>query len=327
VTQLLPMADCHSDLLLVVRHARERGQRDPFGDFWLPQLRAGGVVLQVLAVFVEPQHVGEGALRRSLLLVEEAHRIAEEHPGDVTICRTGAEVRAATSAGRIALVLALEGAEPIGSDLRLLDVFWRLGVRLLSLTWNRRTMLADGADERATGGGLTALGVEALAECERLGVVVDVSHLSDAGFADVARLSRRPFVASHSSCRALLDHPRNLTDEQLRQVAASGGFVGVNAFAPFLAARATASDYLRHVAHAVGLVGAEHVALGPDFSYDLVRRTDPVTDGLPGTSFLADLRRPADLAAFGALLAERLGAAAARQVAAGTALATLSTLP
>lgn len=326
----LPMADAHNDLLLGVHHLRERGHPDPFGDFWLPQLEAGGVVLQILPVFTEEQFVDEGALRRALLILEAARALAEDHRDRVAIVETSEELSAALEAGRIAFVLAIEGAEPIGSDIGVLHTFWRLGVRVLSLTWNRRTIMADGTGERGTAGGLTTLGVEAVEEMERLGMVLDVSHLSDAGVAHVAEVAKRPFIASHSSCRSLQDHPRNLTDDQIRTVAGSGGFVGLNAFGPFLADRPTADRYLDHIAHAVDLVGADHVALGPDFIADLIETFDPVLGGalvdLGDLPIVPDLARPADLAGLGPRLVDRLGEATATQVAAGTMIETLGRL-
>ena len=228
------VVDAHNDLLLAVLHQKERGFSDPFGDFWLPRLRAGGVAVQFLAVFTEDQHVGEGALRRCLLLLEEARSIAAAHPTDVAVVETCGDLERALASGRIGLVLAIEGSEPVAHSLGVLETLWRLGVRSMSLTWNRRTMMADGAGEAATGAGLTSLGAEAVAEMERLGMIVDVSHLSKAGFDHVAGIATRPFVATHSSCHALCPHPRNLTDDQLRDVADSGGVVGINSFGGFL---------------------------------------------------------------------------------------------
>jgi membrane dipeptidase len=326
----LPMADCHNDLLLGVLHQHERGLEDPFGDFWLPQLRAGGVVLQVLPVFTEEQHVGEGALRRALLVIEEARRIAELHAADVAICERGSDIRSVIESGRIALVLALEGCEPVGHSLAALDTFFRLGVRLASMTWNRRTMLADGVGEQDTGGRLTGLGVEAVHEMERLGLVLDVSHLSATGFWHVDEIATRPFVASHSSCRALQEHPRNLDDEQIRAVAARGGFVALNGFGPFLAAEPTLQSYVEHAAHAVSLVGAEHVGLGLDFMRDLMGVVDPILgaalvdlDDLP---WVDGLQRPADLAGLGPALTARLGEKAAAQVCVDTMVESLADL-
>ena len=320
----IAVADCHNDLLLGCLHRYERGVTDPFGEDWLPGLRAGGVVLQVLPIFTEEQFIGEGALRRALELIAMARRIAEQHAADVGIAETAADLQRILGEGRIALLIALEGVEPVGSSLSMFETLWRLGVRMASLTWNRRTMMADGAGEADTGGGLTSLGVEAVAEMERLGMIVDVSHLSDAGTAHVAAVARRPFVASHSSCRALCGHPRNLSDEQLRLLAAAGGFVGLNAFGRFLTAGGTPTlpHYLDHVAHAAAVAGDGAVAIGADFICDLVRQVDPILGRQllvkpSDLVHIADFRRPADFARLTPLLSERFGAERAARFAAG----------
>ncbi len=324
------MADCHDDLLLGVQHRRERGHADPFGDFWLPQLRAGGVVLQVLPIYTEAQFIGEGALRRSLQLIETAYWLAERHADDVALVTTADELQRAVGSGRIALVLAFEGMEPVGSDIDLIDTFWRLGVRLASLTWNRRTMLADGLGEADTGGGLTTLGIAAIGRMERLGMIVDVSHLSDAGFEDVRRLASRPFIASHSSCRAVHGHPRNLSDDMLRAIAGSGGFACMNAVGAFCGREPNVETFLDHVVHAVGVIGADRVGLGLDFVSDLFEQVDPILGGVlvePSDLGLIDgLQRPADLAGLGPRLVRRLGETGAAQVAGGTLVAGLGRL-
>lgn len=319
---MLPSADCHNDLLIGCLHQRERGIADPFGSFWLEQLRAGGVVLQVLPVYIEEQFVGEGALRRSLMLLEEAHRIAAAYPDEVQICINGGDIDEAINAGKIAFVLALEGAEGVGRDLDVLSTYFRVGVRMIAMTWNRRTMMADGIGERDTGGQLTTLGVDALAEMERLGIVVDVSHLSEAGFWHVAELATRPFVASHSSCRALQDHPRNLTDAQLQAIRDANGFVALNAFGPFLADEPTLNSLIDHAAHAVGILGSQRVALGMDFMEDLMHQVDPILGGalvdIDQIPFVDGLRRPADLAQVTTALAERFSREDALAIASGT---------
>ncbi|MCW2706129.1 MAG: dipeptidase Metallo peptidase family [Blastococcus sp.] len=313
------VADCHNDLLIAVRHLRERGHTDPFGDFWLPQLRSGGVCLQVLPVFTEEQFVGEGALRRSLLMVEEARHLAELHADDVAIVHSGTELRAVIDSGRIALLLAIEGAEPIGHSLELVDVMWRMGIRMSSLSWNRRTMMADGIAERDTGGRLTQLGVDAVHRMEDIGVILDVSHLSEAGFFHLAEVATKPFIASHSSCRALSGHPRNLSDEQLRVMADASGFVAVNAFGPFLTdGEPTVESYVDHLEHAISIVGPDRVGLGTDFIDDVAAVVDPVFTGLlvnkddiPTT---AGLQRPADFPGLAAAVEARLGAETAAKV-------------
>ena len=314
------VADVHNDLLLAVLHQRERGRSDPFGDYWLPQLRSGGVDLQFLPIFTEDQHVGEGALRRALLLLEEARRIADLHAADVAIVETPSDLEQALESNRIGLLLALEGSEPLGADLELLETFFRLGVRSMSMTWNRRTMMADGVGEAATGAGLTSLGVDAVAEMERLGIIVDVSHLSAAGVAHVSGIATRPFVATHSSCQALCGHPRNVSDEQMRKIAAAGGVIGINAFGGFLADEQPAlADYVAHIAHALEVAGDGAVGLGPDFIDDLLHTIDPILgaglvdpDRLP---LVDELRSPADLAPLVELLVAKLGPEIACRVA------------
>ena len=317
----LPIADAHNDLLLACMHRRERGVADPFGDDWLPGLRAGGVVFQVLPIFTEEQFVGEAALRRTLEIIALAREIAELHRADVAIVEHGSDIDPIIDSGRIALLLALEGAEPIGSSLSMFETMFRLGVRLASLTWNRRTMLADGTAETGTGGRLSSLGLEAIAEMERLQMVLDVSHLSDAGVEHVAEVVAVPFVATHSSCRALCGHARNLTDDQIQLVTASGGFVGINAFGPFISASAPTLDgFIDHLAHAAGIAGDDRVGIGADFIDDLVRTVDPIL----GRQLLIDpddislidgLKAPTDFADLSRRLIERFGMQRARRFA------------
>jgi membrane dipeptidase len=324
----LPVADLHNDLLTAVLHQRERSVVDGFGGFWLPQLRQGGLVLQVLPFFTEEQYVGEGALRRCLRALDLARRLAAEHPGEVAIVESADDLSHARRGERIGLLLALEGLEPVGHDIEILRTLHALGVRMASLTWNRRTMFADGQEQHTAGGRLTMLGVEAVAEMERLGMVLDVSHLSDAGFWHVHEIATRPYVASHSSCRALLDSRRNLSDDQLRALADKGGVVGINFWGRFIGERPSVDCAIDHVAHAVEVAGADHVALGPDFMYDYARTVDPILGGSVTGSLEemtpAGLRRPDELPQFTARLVERLGADVARKVASDNAIRVIS---
>jgi membrane dipeptidase len=315
----LKFADCHNDLLLGVLHQKERGIADPFGDFWLPQLKAGNVVLQVLPVYVEEQFIGEGALRRSMILFENAWQIADQHKSDVALCLNSGDIAKAHAEGKIALVLAVEGAEAAGSSLEFFSLFFKMGVRLLSLTWNRRTMFADGVGESDTGGKLTSLGIEAIAEMERIGMILDVSHISENGFWHVADVAKKPFIASHSSMHALQSHPRNLRDKQANRIVDGGGFVALNAFGSFLSDTPTVDSMIDHVEYAVKLVGKKKIGFGFDFMKDLIDQVDPVLGktlvDVSKWPFIPGLDRPADLQTFGARMLERLGEELANDVA------------
>ena len=265
------VADAHYDLLnLLARKRINEGRTHVIRDDYLKRWRDGGLDLIVSSIFLDTRHLPEMALRRALDQIAAMHEELDECP-ELVLCRSVSEIRAARAAGRIALLLSFEGVEPLGNDLNLLRVFYELGVRGIGLTWNRRNFAADGLKvcRKGTGGGLTDFGAELLDEAQRLGMYVDVSHLTDEGFADVLRLSSRPFIASHSNSRALTNVPRNLTDEQLRAIAGRGGLIGLNCAKAFIRLHddgpATASELAVHAAHIKQVVGAEHLCLGFDF--------------------------------------------------------------
>lgn len=296
------VVDLHNDLILLVDHFDHRGRPGYFGEFWLPELRAGGVDVQVLPVFVEEPFQSEGALRRTLLLLERIHALAEQYD-DVAICLTGSDVDRATEAGRIALVLALEGAHALGQDPQLLRSMHRMGVRVISLAHLGRTHLADGSalDDTARGG-LTPQGIEVLEEMERLGIVFDISHLGIAGVDDVLSRATRPLLATHSACRAVTDIHRNLTDDQIRGIAGLGGVIGVAAaIPPFIDPGApTVARVVDHIEHLAAVASIDAIALGPDFIDDYYQQ---VYGGWHIPRFDAsaweesDIKRPSDLPA------------------------------
>ncbi|GAA3216668.1 dipeptidase [Actinocorallia longicatena] len=272
------VADAHNDLLMAVAARPPRRWASFFAERWLPQLRAGGVRLQILPVFIDDVFRPEGALRETLRMIECAHRIAEGNPGEVSLCLDGAQIEAALAQDRIALVLALESAPGLDANVELLATVHRLGVRVASIAHWGRTPLADGSGEDATGSRLTAAGVEALAEMERLGIVFDVSHLGASGVEHVLELATRPVIATHSSARALRDHHRNLTDEQIRGIAATGGIVCVNFLPGFLAddpSGYTLDRLAEHIEHVAAVAGADQVGLGPDFIREVLADVTP----------------------------------------------------
>jgi membrane dipeptidase len=273
-----------------------------FRENWLPQLRDGGVDVQVLPVFIDDDYRPEGALRQTLRMIEAAHRIAEGNPDEVALCLDGPALETTLAAGRIALVLALEGCPGIDADVELLATMHRLGVRVASLTHFGRTALADGSGEDSTGGRLTRAGVAALAEMERLGILFDVSHLGAAGVDHVLELATRPVIATHSSARALRDHHRNLSDAHLKEIAGGGGVVCVNFFAGFIdETEHTVDRLVDHLEHVAAVAGVDHVGIGPDFLKELedeiwpAWRDDYVVEGIDVRSVIPGLEGPRGL--------------------------------
>jgi membrane dipeptidase len=294
------VADSHNDLLMLCAHRDPAEQAGYFRDVWLPQLRAGGVNVQVLPVFIDDEFRPEGALRQTLRMIETAWRVAEACPDAIRLCRTGDDIHAALADDTIAAVLALEGCEAVGTDVGLFDTLYRLGVRMASFTHLGRTMLADGSAEDATGGRLTSAGVAAVAACEALGIVLDVSHLGAAGTDHLLELATRPVVASHSSAFAVRPHHRNLTDDRLRAIAEGGGVIGINLLAMFIDEdEHTVARAVDHIEHAVSVAGAAHVGLGPDFiravSDGLARADDVACEGHVSRQYIAGLEGPAGL--------------------------------
>ncbi|TCC65858.1 membrane dipeptidase [Kribbella pittospori] len=294
------VVDTHNDLILLVDHFDRREQPDHFGQFWLPELRAGGVDVQVLPICIEDQFQSEGALRRTLLLIERIHELGTEYSDDVAVCLTGADVDAATSSGRIALVIALEGAHAIGQDPQLVRTLARVGVRVISMAHYARTFLADGSGLDSTSRSrLTPEGITALHEMEELGIVFDISHLGIGGVEDVLSLATRPFLATHSACLGITDSHRNLGDEQLKAIAELGGVIGVAAAIPFFidAKSPTAERVVDHIERIIDVAGIDHAGLGPDIIDDYYQHVFGGWVGAPtnGVEYeRAEIVRPSD---------------------------------
>jgi membrane dipeptidase len=260
--------DAHNDLLLELVH--RRGEPHPFRDRWLDQLARGGVALQVCPLYAWWEEIGERALRSALEQVSAMRRAVAENP-EVAEVRSREDLERAIEGDRLALVLSIEGAEVIGNDPQMLDLFHELGVRMIGLTHFQRNAYADGNGEPAQGG-LSALGRELLARIEALDMVLDLAHASDRTFADALESApTAPTAISHTGCRALCDTPRNASDEQLRAVAERGGVVGIYAVPYFLGGEDPRSldRVADHVLHALEVAGPEHVGLGGDFTHQL----------------------------------------------------------
>jgi membrane dipeptidase len=259
--------DTHCDALGSVLEGRRLGERSSRGQFDLPRAIAGGLTAEFLAIFLDVPQPG-GNLLKAIQYVDLFHREIEGNAELALHVTRADDIQVAKQQGKVALLLSMEGAEPLEGDLGALRVFYRLGLRSLGITWNRRNEAADGVGELGTGGGLSHFGEELVRECNRLGILLDLSHLAPAGVEAVLALSETPPVATHANCHALWQHPRNLTDAQLEAIAARGGVVGVAAVPLFLgenSERSSLSTMLDHLDHMVSVMGEDHVGLGTDF--------------------------------------------------------------
>ena len=255
--------------------ALERLMDAPSYDFPLPDLidhhTALPVAVEMLGHLLWMERVSEGRFRW---------------------CRTAREIRAAMAAGVVAGVIHFEGAETIGPDLDALHVFHAMGLRSLGPVWSRPTIFGHGVPFRFpstgdTGPGLTDVGKALVRECNAMRIMLDLSHLNEAGFRDVARLSDAPLVATHSNAHTVCPYSRNLTDWQLRAIGESGGMAGLNLATCFLrpdgseSADMTMEPVKRHIAHMLAVAGEDHVGIGSDFDGATVPQDIGGVEGLP----------------------------------------------
>lgn len=314
---MIPIFDGHNDLLSKLM---AEGHADPVAAFTkgrdgaidAPRMKAGGMAGGFFALWVADEtpfaDTAEAmrnppydiplpppvAWERATLSVagQIALLRALETAGHLTLCRSAADIRAAMEAGRPAALLHLEGAEAIDADLVMLDVLHAAGLRSLGPVWSRPTIFAHGVPFRYpaspdTGAGLTEAGRALVRRCNALGILIDLSHLNEAGFWEIADLSNAPLVATHSNVHAICRHSRNLTDGQLDAIAASDGIVGLNFAVSFLRPDGRKdpdtglNEVLRHLDHLIDRLGDTRVALGSDFDGAVTPRTLSGADHYP----------------------------------------------
>ncbi|CAM5769867.1 membrane dipeptidase [Labrys miyagiensis] len=303
VPAAIPIFDGHNDTLLRLALQKEKPPEEVFGKgagsghIDLPKARAGGFAGGFFAMFpppikstdlsqvtqaqrydvpLPPMLPIESAQASTIRMLSIMLRLEQALPDDVAVCRTAGEIRAAMAANRIAALLHIEGAEAIDPDFAMLDVLYAAGLRSIGLVWSRSNIYGHGVPFRFPGSpdvgpGLTDAGKALVAECNRRGIVVDLSHLNEQGFWDVAGISTAPLVATHSNVHALSESARNLTDKQLAAIRESGGVVGLNFATGFLrpdgAMRAdTDLDIMvRHLDYLLERLGEDGLAFGSDF--------------------------------------------------------------
>lgn len=366
----LPVFDAHVDSLQrTLDLGHDLGTETP-GHLDLVRGARGGLGAVVFVCWCDPKHLepgGEGARRRTARLLGAFHGLAEAHPERIGWAGNGALLEELHAAGRVAGIPGIEGGHSIEESLAHLEAFFEGGVRVMTLVWNNHLSWVRSCQDGAgpdVPAGLSRFGRSVVRRMNELGMLVDVSHAGERSFYDVLETSDRPVIASHSGCRALSDHPRNLSDDQLRALGAAGGVVGIVFCTPFLdvearrlenearrdpayAALAGANDsevFVRqgdwlqahlpplgiervadHVVHAIEVAGIEHVGLGSDF--DGIQRRPAGLEDASGYPRLAEALRRRGLgeAELRAVFWENMARVYRTATGAGTAAAERST--
>lgn len=261
----MKIIDSHCDLLdkLLLHGEADFKQDNTFSDVTFPKLHQGNVGLQFFAVFLSEKG-RVPSFNRILEAVDLFYRRVISHPG-VAFVRSRADLVRSNGEGKVGALLSLEGADGLEASLANLRIAYYLGLRCLGLTWNYGNWAADGVMEPRNAG-FSVKGRKLIKECNNLGIILDVSHLSEKGFWELTELSERPFVATHSNTYSVCPHPRNLTDEQIKTIVAVGGMIGIT-FVPWFvkASEPSIKDILLHIDHVCELGGAGNIGFGSDF--------------------------------------------------------------
>jgi membrane dipeptidase len=260
------IVDLHFDMPMDLYEKRDR--TNVLAADYVPELEAGNIGVLGAAIYIEDRYLPEMGLRVAL---DQIARIYGEVAECVrfAICKSFQEILDARKNRKTALLITMEGVEPLGTDLDLLRVFYELGVRAIGLTHARRNAAGNGGIFAPTGSprdGLTAFGHDVVQACEALGVIVDLAHISPAGFDEILAIMTKPPIISHTNARKYYDIERNITDEQIKRIGERHGVIGVNAvLVSPKKEESTLDHYIDHIEHVADLIGIDGVGIGFDF--------------------------------------------------------------
>ena len=265
--------DSHLDTPSELLRQRNIGIDNPGAQVDFPKMKAGGITAGFFALYTPPETEPDAATRRALEMLSATYDACEVNEDYAALAFSPEEVLENEKQGIMSVCLGMENASPIQESLSMLRTFYRLGVSYVTLTHNGDNAVADSAAEGKRWGGLSPFGREVVAEMNALGMMIDLSHASDKTFWDCVELSKAPVVATHSCCRTLCGHRRNLTDEMLKALGEKDGYVGINFYPYFLSDaydeakpwRPGVKEIADHIDHAVSLAGIDHVGIGSDF--------------------------------------------------------------
>jgi len=210
------------------------GKRNPEGHVDIPRMREGGMNAIFFSIWIDGRTMGPPAVQKALDQIDAVLENVRRYPTDLVLAQTADEVRRAQAQGKIAVLMGIEGGHMIGNDIRILRIFGALGIRYITLTHFYNNEWGDSSTDKPVHNGLTDFGKEIVREMNRQGILVDISHVSDKTFYDALEVSKAPLIASHSSCRAISNHPRNMSDQMIRDLAAKGGVIQINYEKSFL---------------------------------------------------------------------------------------------
>jgi len=252
-------------------HLEKQGRQHPVLNITVPRLKRANISTTFYAICGDSLTHVRGTYRYLNSALENIDALREEiaaSQGQMKLILHREDVPSAPTPETVHFMLSFEGGRPLEGRIENLRNFYCLGLRAMQITWNLRNELADGVKEERTGGGLSQFGRAVVSEMERLGMIIDLAHISRAGWFDVLGVASRPVCCSHSNCKKLHHHFRTVDDEQIKALAKSGGVLGVNAIATMVAAEPTLDKLVDHIVHIAELAGIDHVGLGLDFVKD-----------------------------------------------------------
>jgi len=279
-----PVIDAHCDTAgLMARKNTEYNftSHNRNGHIDLPRLRESGVTLQFFALYIEDEHKPVGSLRRCLQLLDYYYRTMESCRDSIFTVYNKADLDYFIKSDKLAALLSIEGGEALENSIEVLHILFRLGIRALGLTWNQQNQLGTGVGKGSSGDGLTSFGRTVVREMNTLGMIVDLAHINEKGFHDAIATSSEPVIVSHANARSLCDHPRNLTDDQLKELARCSGVIGLSFYPAFIStSEATMENLLDHFVHIAELIGTDHLGFGSDF--DGINKVVPGLEDVTG---------------------------------------------
>ena len=262
--------DSHCDTPSQMMRGLDLGKDNGWGHVDIGKLKEGGVDASFFALYTSAEMAPDAATRYTLEMLGKIYDALETYKDSIALALTPDEAIRNKEKGLVSIFIGMENGSPIQKSLSLLRMYYRMGVRYMTLTHNGDNEIADSAAEGTRWHGLSPFGREVVAEMNRLGMIVDIAHVSDETFHDVIGCSKSPIVSTHSCCRALARHRRNMTDGMLRALAENGGVMQVNFYPAFLSDNyenklPTVEDIADHIDHAVNVAGIDHVGIGTDY--------------------------------------------------------------